>query len=1080
MRRWRSIFPTLAVLVLVPGAAAAQTGGTFTGEVTDNTGGVLPGVTVEASSPVLIEGARTAFSDGAGRYTIVDLFPGPYILTFTLPGFSTVIRDQLQLPASFTMTIDAELSVGALEETVTVSGASPVVDVQTTARAEVLNREILDAVPTGNNLQSTAQLIVGVKLNRPEVGLTTAAQQTYMSVHGMSPSQVTVQVDGQSVNNLGGDGATQNYHNHLASEEMVYETSGMTAETSGGGVRVNMIPRQGGNAVSGQAYFGGSIDQFQADGLEAVKPRTLERGVAALEGFSMMYDLNVALGGPIVRDKFWYFGSIRNWQIDKKITNSFYRTTNVDGSAARFFNPAPVRLDGVDGRERVPGIDDNTITSGLLRLTWQASDINKFTANIDRVFKNRYHLHDANTDIDSGAAWLASPIYYTSTAKWTSTISSRLLFEAGYSSNIENWAVRDSPETPGTLKARPSGVLPCFVTPCYHDDPRQYGDAMDPWYQTTMRRDIETEFRDRYHWGEEFNRSEKFNYHISLSYVTGSHNTKMGIMNGFGPRDYFRSNNADIRRQQYRNGVPEEVRVTNWPLNYSYDVNRDMGIYVQDTWTIDRLTLNLGLRWEHMRAHNLATDRVQGRFVPAAVFPEGRDLPNWKDAAPRLGLAYDLFGDASTALKVSWGRYNAANMYTYQSWFHPAGHTTDNRDWFDCALSPGDPSRCASSAELAAIGFDPDIAFGAKGGSHAGGPRGDHGTNGDDYVQDWEIGTPDVIGFGGAASRPVEDPNGVERNWVGVLNVGVERELLTGLSVAFNWYHRDTYDSVLRVNRALNFADYTALTIPNPCAENPNAGFIGCSSRGIQPEPMLRIYNLDPAKKGVTDWVVTNTTNDPDLFSEVYNGYESSFNARLPGGTTLFGGWTFERNLFTRCDIPHDPNRQLFCNAGAADIPFMHEFKVSGSVPLPGGFMMSGSAQFYPGQEVVAGGGQDQWGGTHRGGELTGARPYNGNINYTVPPSAFEAQGMTRTSSFVIPLMPPGALFYDRLTQVDVSLRKTFTMAGGMRMDLQLDVYNIIDAQPITNGTNTYGNSLGKASRTIQSRFLQIATHLHW
>ena len=481
--------------------------------------------------------------------------------------------------------------------------------------------------------------------------------------------------------------------------------------------------------------------------------------------------------------------------------------------------------------------------------------------------------------------------------------------------------MRDSPETPGLLKTRPSGVVTCFVTPCYHDDPRQYGAAMDPWYQTTMRQDIETSFRDRYHWGEEFNRSEKFNYHISASYVTGSHNMKMGIMNGFGPRDYFRSNNGDIRRQRYRNGVPEEVRVTNWPLNYSYDVNRDMGIYVQDTWTIDRLTLNLGLRWEQMRAHNLATDRVEGRFVPAAVFPEGRNLPNWKDVAPRLGLAYDVFGDASTALKVSWGRYNAANMYTYQSWFHPAGHQTDTRDWFDCALSPADESRCATAAELAAVGFDPEIAFGMKGGSHVGGPRGDYGTNGDDYVQDWEIGSPGVIGFGGAASRPVEDPNGVERNWVGVLNVGVERELVTGLSVAFNWYHRDTYDSVLRVNRALAFADYTALTIPNPCFENPNAGFIGCSSRGIQPEPTLQIWNLNPAKKGVTDWVVTNTTNDPDLFSEVYNGYETSFNARLPGGTTLFGGWTFERNLFTRCDIPHDPNRQLFCHAGGLRHP---------------------------------------------------------------------------------------------------------------------------------------------------------------
>ena len=277
--------------------AGAQTGGSFAGEVTDNTGGVLPGVTVEASSPVLIEGTRTAFTDGAGRYTIVDLRPGPYTLTFTLPGFSTVIREELQLPAAFTMTIDAVLRIGGLEETVTVSGAAPVVDVQTNARAEVLDRAILDAVPTGNTLQSTGQLIVGIKLNRPEVGLTTATQQTFMSVHGMSPSQVTVQVDGLNVNSIAEDGAIQNYHNHLASEEMVYETSGMTAETSGGGVRVNMVPRQGGNTVSGQLYFGGSIDAFQADGLEALEPRTVERGVAGLEGIRGMYDLNAAVGG---------------------------------------------------------------------------------------------------------------------------------------------------------------------------------------------------------------------------------------------------------------------------------------------------------------------------------------------------------------------------------------------------------------------------------------------------------------------------------------------------------------------------------------------------------------------------------------------------------------------------------------------------------------------------------------------------------------------------------------------------------------------------------------------------------------
>ena len=165
-------FLSLCGLLLAPVTGLAQTNSTFTGEVTDNTGGVLPGVTVEAASPALIEGSRIAITDGQGRYTIVDLRPGDYVLTFTLPGFTTVIRDQLALPGGFTMTIDAEMGVGGLEETITVSGESPIVDVQSTSRAEVLDREMLDAIPTGRNLQSTAQLIPGVKMNRPEVGLT--------------------------------------------------------------------------------------------------------------------------------------------------------------------------------------------------------------------------------------------------------------------------------------------------------------------------------------------------------------------------------------------------------------------------------------------------------------------------------------------------------------------------------------------------------------------------------------------------------------------------------------------------------------------------------------------------------------------------------------------------------------------------------------------------------------------------------------------------------------------------------------------------------------------------------------------
>ena len=165
----------------------------------------------------------------------------------------------------------------------------------------------------------------------------------------------------------------------------------------------------------------------------------------------------------------------------------------------------------------------------------------------------------------------------------------------------------------------------------------------------------------------------------------------------------------------------------------------------------------------------------------------------------------------------------------------------------------------------------------------------------------------------------------------------------------------------------------------------------------------------------------------------------------------------------------------------AYGIPFLQEFKISGTFPLPGNFWISGSAQFYPAQEAVAGGSQDQWGGTHRGGELAGARPYSGNINYNVTPAnVMDNLGIARTEGISVPLLPAGQLFYDRLTQVDLSVRRTFTLGNGMRVDLQADIYNIINYQPILNGTNTYGGSLGRASSTIQGRFVQFATNIHW
>ena len=569
MRRSLTTVIALAALALAPGAALAQTNSQLTGEVTDNTGGILPGVTVEVSSPALIGGSRVAITDGSGRYLLVDLRPGVYNLNFTLPGFSTVVVEQQVVPAGFSVTVDAELSVGALEETVTVSGEAPVVDVQSTRRVEVLDTEVLDAIPTGRNMQSTAQLIVGIKLNRPEVGLSTAAQQTVMMTHGMSWRQVSVAVDGQLVNGTDRDGGIQNYHNELATQEMTYETSGMTAETSGGGVRINMIPREGGNTFSGQFYTGFSNNSLAADHTQVPDSQRLSPDgtvrATSSEGNQLFSDINAAFGGPIVRDKFWFFMSSRRWQVDKPITGSFYR--NRDGTYPRYFDPEPVKLDGQDGRDLLSGIDANTITSGLLRLTYQANASNKFSAYMDRIFKDRFRPHGAGDDPATAPNHQGSPIYYTGAAKWTSTISSRLLLEAGYSSNVENWSYEERQDAPPLGPAqqlrqpRPAGgVAFCASTPCYHvgNDAAiamQSGAGMDPWYQIVRRNDTTQNFRDRGNWSYVHETPERFNYNVSMSYVTGSHNMKVGVMNSWGNHDRSHTMNADLWQADYRNGV---------------------------------------------------------------------------------------------------------------------------------------------------------------------------------------------------------------------------------------------------------------------------------------------------------------------------------------------------------------------------------------------------------------------------------------------------------------------------------------------------------------------------------------------
>src|SRR5262245_6692821 len=409
---------TLVLGVVFPTAALAQSA--IAGTVKDSSGAMLPGVTVEASSPVLIEKVRTVTTNERGQFTIVDLRPGTYRVTFTLAGFNMFIRDGLELPTDFTATLNVEMRIGVLEESVTVTGESPVVDVASTARVQVLDREALDTLPTGRSIFSMGQLVPGVQLNQPDVGGSRAMQQTYMSTRGLTSANNIVQVDGLMINGLDGDGAVQQYINNAFIQEMTYQTAGAGADISPGGIRVNIVPRDGGNQFHGSFFGAWNDGAWQSDNLD---DDLIRLGLNNVDKINKIWDFNFGIGGPIFKDKLWFYGSLRHWGVHSPNSGTYEVP-----AGANVFQCST-------GAISCPqGVDDQQIKSAVLRLTWQASPRNKLSVFFDEIDKYRGHGFTTGnvTDALTASQIWTSPLYNDAALKWTSTVSSQLLLEAGF------------------------------------------------------------------------------------------------------------------------------------------------------------------------------------------------------------------------------------------------------------------------------------------------------------------------------------------------------------------------------------------------------------------------------------------------------------------------------------------------------------------------------------------------------------------------------------------------------------------------------------------------------------------------
>jgi hypothetical protein len=838
------------VILLLPAAARAQ--GSIAGSVKDASGGILPGVTVEAQSDALIEKTRTAVSDGSGQYKIIDLPPGTYNVVFTLTGFKTIRREGVVIQGEFAALINGNMEVGTLAETITVTGETPTVDVINNTTQFVVDRDLLDSIPTPiRNTPARALLLPGTVVTPFVLG------QYNMSVHGSSTADMVIAIDGLRVNNLCGSGQYSGFYMNDASiQEVTFTTGAESAEMQNGGLRINSTPKDGGNKFSGTFFAYGAGSQLQADNRsDAVKAAGIPQ-----PGIAYTYQVNPSFGGPIKRDKLWFYFTYK-YEDNKTYVAS---TTFPDGSKAF--------------RQSMGNY------SAVTRLTWQVSSKDKIRFYLDRQYNGEFYngfntlptaSPEASTDA-FGLGWVPQ-------LKWTQTTSNKLLLEAGISYYTQGYEqnCRDTVgprDLPRLEQSNGRLTVAC-------------GNTIPPYTSWT----------------------KSYSSAASASYITGSHAFKTGVTMGWGTNSRTFSSNGQINTLVFNAGLlgapqsatnpvpctalpcPIGVAVHNGPSTAEQKVKADLGFFVQDTWTINKLTLNVGGRYDTFNAIVPAQSAAAGPWIQARNFAEIKDVPNWKDWSVRAAAAYDLFGNGKTALKVNASKYIASAAAGYAANFNGMTYSTQTRAWID---------------------FDGNRSlFDASG----------------------NLQTSEVIGgtsnFGQITSRP--DPD-LQRGYNWEYSASVQHQLMDRLSVTAGYYRRQFFN--LDVNDNLNLAvtDWSPFTITAPADTRlPDAGTV------------ITMHTLNPAKVGTpTDTLRTFS----DKNRTVYNGVELSANARF-NKLLLFGGVTTDRRASETCDERDNPNGLRFCDAVP---PFRTTFKMSAAYQLPYEFQLSGSFLAQPGSSVAA------------------------------------------------------------------------------------------------------------------------------
>jgi hypothetical protein len=1047
MLRVGNVSAALASLLLLPSFVFAQA--TISGVVRDPSNAVLPGVTVEASSSALIEKTRTAVTDGTGQYRITDLVPGTYLVTFSLQGFTSVRREGVAVSGSGVIAVNVEMRVGQLTETITVTGASPIVDTQSVRREVVLNNETLSTLPAtrgyGSALATVPALNIGGVAGAGATTAPTTPQMMFFTAHGGAAGEGRVMTNGLTVAApFGGGGVSDVTYDTANAAEMQVLISGGLGEAETGGPSINIVPKSGGNTFQGSAFYSTSGDWATANNLN---DQLRGFGITQPPTLRTNWDASFSLGGPIKRDRLWFFANVRGWA-NASVVNGI-SANRFAGDATHWDYSADTSIESrqAEGRKIY-----------ALRLTAQLTPKNRVTVSHDyqRRCGGSSLREDGEGCRKAGGDWIASgrtfgadtvspesfPGYHdfpynTTQATYSAPLSSRMLIEGGYSRFSYGYARFGMAAPDGLMDLIPvteqSGI--------YGRTNFSYRGVFDP---------LDFGFND--------NDALNSSWRGSVAYVTGAHNIKVGytgtfidVRNGRVPNNtqlrYTFNANAPVSAACPAGGSPRLC-----PVSVSYflsprwdqhDNTQTMGFYAQDQWTLGRLTLQGGIRYD--RAWSWAPAEGNGttgtsRFNPAPIsFERTVSVRGYNDITPRFGVAYDLFGNGKTALKINGGKYlEAATGDVIYSSMNPAarivtrvgsggpanparGWTDGNRNFVvDCDL------RSPLAQDNLATGGDQCAALGGNNLNFGNANPGSTTVN------------PDILGGWGV--RPYD--------WQ--FGASIQHELIPRVSVEAAYNRRWWGNFFVTDNTLTTASDYEVYSLPIP--QNPNLPDGGQTAQFVA---ITQAAN----SRGAQNYM-TSEKDYGDARTAYWHGVDFTGTARLAFGLTVQAGTSTGRAVRDNCDVTAAlPELLGTARVDSCDVTEKWSTSVRGlaSYTVPKiDVLVSASMRSLE----VAGGGAVATSGLSLA------------ANYVVPNTctATSAAGCysiqqalgrlpanaLATGTTTVNLLNPGQLYaLERTTLVDMRFAKILRFAD-RRLDVGVDLYNLFNSNVTTAYQQTY------------------------